>query len=119
MVFLSQQANGLFTAETGYYPSCKQAFESDEYQGYLDSDFHSDAELLQLDSARVNNEIYNGQDSKWTKFVDPGFRGSADIREEVDKIPGYLMTGNPYDTADKALSAVFKACSDYKKPSKK
>ena len=119
MVFLSQQANGLFTAETGYYPSCKQAFESDEYQGYLDSDFHSDAELLQLDSARVNNEIYNGQDSKWTKFVDPGFRGSADIREEVDKIPGYLITGNPYDTADKALTAVFKACSDYKKPAKK
>ena len=118
MVFLSQQANGLFSAQTGYYPTCTQAYESDEYQSYLEADLHSDAEELQLDSARVNNEIYNGENTKWTKFVDPGFRGSADIREEVDKIPGYLMTGNPYDTADKALAAVFKACSDYKKPNK-
>ena len=116
LVYLSQQANGLFAAETGYYPTCTQSYESDDYQSYLEADLHSDAETLQLDSARVNNEIYNGKDSKWTKFVDPGFRGSADIREEVDKIPGYLMTGNPYDTADKALTAVIKACSDYKKP---
>ncbi len=119
MVYLSQQANGLFSAETGYYPTCTQAYESDDYQAYLEADLHSDAETLQLDSARVNNEIYNAKDTKWTKFVDPGFRGSADIREEVDKIPGYLMTGNPYDTADKALTAVFKACSDYKKPASK
>ena len=118
LVFLSQQANGSFAAETGYYPTCTQSFESDDYQAYLEADLHSDAEELQLDSARINNEIYNGEDTKWTKFVDPGFRGSADIREEVDKIPGYLMTGTPYDTADKALTAVFKACSDYKKPTK-
>ena len=118
MIFLSQQANGLFAAETGYYPTCTQSYESDDYQSYLEADLHNDAEELQLDSARVNNEIYNGEGTKWTKFVDPGFRGSADIREEVDKIPGYLMTGNPYDTADKALAAVFKACSDYKKPNK-
>ena len=116
MVFLSQQANGLFAAQTGYYPACTQSYESDDYQSYLEADLHSDAEALQLDSARVNNDIYNAEGTTWTKFVDPGFRGSADIREEVDKIAGYLMTGNPYETADKALNAAFKACSDYKKP---
>jgi len=29
------------------------------------------------------------------------------------------MTGNPYDTAEKALAAVYKACGDYKKPASK
>ena len=115
MIFLSQQENGLFSAETGYYPTCDLAYKSLAYQSYLDADLHSAAEELQLASAVINNNTYNGKDSKWTKFVDPGFRGSADIREEVDKIPGYLMTGNPYDTVDKALAAAYKACSDYKK----
>ena len=113
MVFLSQQENGKFTSQTGYYPTCPFSFESDDYQAYLESDLHSATEELELASATVNNEIYNGKDSGWTKFVDPGFRGSADIREAVDLIPSYLMTGTPYATVDATLDAVYKSCSDY------
>ena len=113
MIFLSQQENGLFTSQTGYYPTCTYAYESDEYQLYLDSDIKTATEILELDSANLNNTIYNGEGSKWTKFVDPGFRGSADIREAVDLIPGYIMTGKPYDTVEKALTGVFNSCSDY------
>ena len=113
MVYLTQQANGQFTSETGYYPTCPYSYNSDEYQAYLENDLQSDAEELELDSANLNNEVYNGQGSTWTKFVDPGFRGSADIRENVDLIAGYLMTGKPYATAEKVIDEVYKACSDY------
>ena len=113
MVFLSQQQNGLFTSQTGYYPTCSFAYDSDEYQSYLESEIKTAAEQLELDSAALNNTVYNGEGSTWTKFVDPGFRGSADIREAVDLIPGYIMTGKPYDSVDKALTAVYNSCSDY------
>ena len=115
MVFLSQQENGKFASQTGYYPTCSYSFESDDYQGYLESDLHSATEELELASAVVNNETYNGEGQGWTKFVDPGFRGSADIREAVELIPGYLMTGNPYATVSAALDAVYNSLSDYHK----
>ena len=113
MVFLTQQENGKFTSQTGYYPTCSYSYNSDDYQSYLENDLSSDAEELELDSAKINNETYNGEGSTWTKFVDPGFRGSADIRENVDLIAGYLMTGKPYATAEKVIDEVYKACSDY------
>ena len=113
MIFLSQQENGLFASQTGYYPTCSYSYNSDEYQSYLESDIKTATEILELASATINNETYNGEGSTWTKFVDPGFRGSADIRESVDLIPGYILTGKPYDTVDKALTAVYNSCSDY------
>ena len=113
MIFLTQQENGKFTSSTGYYPTCPYSYTSDEYQAYLESDLKNDAEELELASATLNNETYNGKDSTWTKFVDPGFRGSADIREAVDLIPSYLMTGKPYETAEAAIDGVYRACSDY------
>ena len=113
MIFLSQQENGFFTSHTGYYPTCTYAYNSDDYQSYLESDIKTATEELELASATLNNEVYNAQDTTWTKFVDPGFRGSADIREAVDLIPGYIMTGKPYDSVEKALTAVYNSCSDY------
>ena len=110
MVYLTQQANGLFTSETGYYPTCNYSYESDDYQSYLDSTLQTATQKLEIASANINNNTYNGKDSTWTKFVDPGFRGSADIREAVDLIPGYLMTG---DSVEKALKTAFNSCSDY------
>ena len=113
MVFLTQQENGTFTSQTGYYPTCNYSYESDDYQSYLDSTIKTAAERLELASADINNNTYNGEGSTWTKFVDPGFRGSADIREAVDLVAGYLMTGKPYDTVEKVLKAVYNSCSDY------
>ena len=115
MVFLSQQENGKFAAQTGYYPTCDFSFKSNDYQAYLDSDLKTATEELELASATINNNTYNGKDAGWTKFVDPGFRGSADIREAVDLIPGYLMTGTPYATVTAALDAVYSSLSDYHK----
>ena len=110
MVFLTQQQNGYFTSETGYYPTCDYSYNSDDYQSYLDSTLQTATQRLEIASATINNETYNGKDSTWTKFVDPGFRGSADIREAVDLVAGYLMTG---DSVEKALKTAYNSCSDY------
>ena len=115
MVFLSQQANGYFTSQTGYYPTCSYSYNSDDYQSYLESELTTATQELELASAVVNNETYNGEGKGWTKFVDPGFRGSADIREAVELIPGYLLTGTPYATVPAALDAVYNSLSDYHK----
>ena len=117
MIFLSQQENGKFASQTGYYPTCPFAYNSIDYQSYLESDLKTATEELELDSANINNTVYNGEGSGWTKFVDPGFRGSADIREAVDLIPGYLMTGTPYATVEATLDAVYSSLSDYHKES--
>ena len=114
MVFLSQQENGKFTSKTGYYPTCSFSYDSIDYQSYLESDLKSATEELELASATVNNTVYNGKDTGWTKFVDPGFRGSADIREAVDLIPGYLMTGTHASVAA-TLETVYSLLSDYQK----
>ena len=115
MVFLSQQANGYFTSQTGYYPTCSYSYNSDDYQAYLESDLTTATQELELASAVVNNTIYNGEGKNWTKFVDPGFRGSADIREAVELIPGYLLTGTPYATVPAVLDAVYGSLVDYHK----
>ena len=80
----------------------------------MESDLKSATEELELASATVNNTVYNGKDTGWTKFVDPGFRGSADIREAVDLIPGYLMTGTHASVAA-TLETVYSLLSDYQK----
>ena len=111
MVYLSQQDNGQFAADTGYYPTCDYSYNSDGYQEYLDSTVKSDTDKLRLASAEVNNNEY--VENHWNKFIDPGFRGSADIREQVELIPGYLMTGT-YDVQG-AIDAIYRTIADYVK----
>jgi ABC-type glycerol-3-phosphate transport system substrate-binding protein len=118
MIFLSQQKNGYFTSQTGYFPTGPFSYNSEDYQLYLESDMQSNTEVLQLECANLNNEIYAGADTGWTKFVDPGFRGSADIRDLVDTIPGLLMVGEPYRTVEEVLNAIYNSLSDYFKPTK-
>ena len=112
MVYLSQQANGKFAAATGYFPTCDFAFNSDEYFNYQDSSLKSSVDILRQASSKVNSDEYVG--NKWTKFVDPGFRGSADIRAAAELIPGYLMT-NTYSSVEETLSEVEKTIIDYVK----
>ena len=112
MVYLSQQGNGAFAANTGYFPTCDYSYNSLEYQQYLDNDLKSNTDILRQESAKVNSDSY--VNDGWVKFVDPGFRGSADIREAVDLIPGYLMT-DTYGGVQETLDAVYKTISDYTK----
>ena len=111
MVYLTQQANGLFASKTGYYPTCDYSYNSLDYQSYLDNDFKSDTDILRQESAAVNANDYV---KSWNKFVDPGFRGSADIREQVELIPNYLLV-HEYDNVEATLAAVMKKLSAYAK----
>ncbi len=112
MVYLSQQANGKFAAATGYFPTCSYAFNSDEYFNYQDSSLKSSVDVLRQASSKVNSDEY--VENKWNKFVDPGFRGSADIRAAAELIPGYLMT-KTYQSVEETLSEVEKTIIDYVK----
>lgn len=111
MCYLSQQANGLFAAKTGYFPSCDFALNSDEYQQWLEQTFYSAEDRAKIDAANINNNIYL---TEWTKFVDPGFRGSADIRQQVNLVPGYLMV-HQYADSDATIDAVVRKLREYVK----
>lgn len=114
MVYLTQQANGDFAARTGYFPTCDYSYNSEDYQLYLDNDFKSDTDVLRQASAAVNAEQYVG--GGWNKFVDPGFRGSADIREKVENIPNYIIANEFGGDIQKILDEVCKSISSYIKP---
>lgn len=110
MVYLSQQANGAFCGNknSGYFPTCEYAKNSEEYQEYLEQDL-SGAALLQQEAAAINSSDYE----EYTRFVDPGFRGSSSIRTEVGYIPGYIFS-NSFGGNDQAiLDDVYVTLSDH------
>ena len=111
MIYLTQQGNGYFAANTGYFPTCDYSYNSLDYQTYLENDFKSDADVIRQASAAVNADEYV---EKWNKFVDPGFRGSADIREVVELIPNYLLV-HEFGSVQATLDAAMKKLSNYAK----
>lgn len=112
IVYLTQQTNGEFAAGTGYFPTCNYAYNSEAYQDYL-ANALSGKELLQQESAKINSEVYSTD--SWSKFVDPGFRGSSSVRTEIGYIAGYIFSGE-YNNDDQAiLDAVYKKITDYVK----
>ena len=113
MVFLSQQVNGKFAAGTGYFPTCKAAFESKDYTEYMESSF-SGKEKLQLEAAKINSTTYADRDAGWERFVDPAFRGSSAVRIEVGYIPGYILSGE-IGNDQQILDDVYSKIRDYVK----
>ena len=113
MVFLSQQVNGTFASGTGYFPTCNAAFNSTDYQEYMNDSFDGAAQL-QLEAAKINSETYGKSSDGWERFVDPAFRGSSAVRQEVGYIPGYILSGEIGD--DQAiLDDVYTKIRDYVK----
>lgn len=111
--YLTQYKNGQFTAGTGYYPTGVRSFESEEYQDYYTNIFTSSGDKLKVGAAKVNSDIYNGDDSTWLKFVDPGFVGSSYIRQEVNFIMPELFYGNPRKTVQEIIDYYYSIFTDY------
>ena len=86
--YLAKYANGLFCANTGYFPSCEFAQNSEEYQEMLNKPTSraTPAEILLKNTAGVNTNTYMPEANLWEKFVDAPFNGSASIREDVIEI---------------------------------
>ena len=103
--YLAQEVNGLFAAETGYYPVCKTATASKEYQDFLtktkddNGNDLDDNTINKQAAAKANSNIYDADGSGWTKFVDPGFNGSSTIRNDVGTILSEVfIDGTAIDT---------------------
>lgn len=132
MKFLSKYANGWFASQTGYYPSCAYAekagpdgtsgmwanydeeeFEGTDYATWLDeaSSSLSTTDRIRAQTAQVNLDTYVNPSEGWTKFVDPPFSGSADIRREVASITPWVFTGTK--TPDVAIKDIYSTLSDY------
>jgi len=111
--YLTQYKNGQFAAGTGYYPTGVSSFESEEYQDYYTNIFTSSGDKLKVGAAKVNSDIYNGDDSTWLKFVDPGFVGSSYIRQEVNFIMPELFYGNPRKTVQEIIDYYYSIFTDY------
>lgn len=110
MVFLTQQKNGEFAAGTGYFPTCKAAMNSTEYQDYLNDTLSAGAKLQQ-NAAIINTLQYGNAAQGWTRFVDPGFQGSSAIRAEATTIPVKVLmetTG-----LQEILDAAYVTLTDY------
>lgn len=102
------EVNGLFCSLTGYYPATKSAYNSTAYQNFLNKAPTDENDANKKKAARVNSDIYDAEDSVWTKFVDPGFNGSSLVRTEVGNlISTVLLTDKAIQTClDESYNAI-------------
>jgi multiple sugar transport system substrate-binding protein len=109
--YMTQIANGTFAASTSYFPTCKTAYNSTDYQAMLAKQTTLQ-ERLAVQAAQVNNDSYSS-DKGWTKFVDPGFVGSSSIRTSIATvIPEMFIDGKDFDTV---MNEQYTALADYVK----
>jgi multiple sugar transport system substrate-binding protein len=85
--------NTLFSVSAGYYPATESGLNSAFYQGYLNATEVNSNDKSKIDSAKVNANFYGQASENWIKFVDPGFVGSSDIREQLDTAFPILLYG--------------------------
>ncbi|MCR5079483.1 MAG: hypothetical protein K6B65_06190 [Bacilli bacterium] len=109
--YLSKYNNGEFAAESGYFPACPYAYNSEEYQEFLTARAVSTVDKINLAAAKVNSEIYINEALGWDKFVDQPFDGSSTIRSKVgDLMTSFLIDGK---TADQIVADGYSQLSDY------
>ena len=100
---------------TGYYPASRSAAESAEYQAFINPseiDYSDSERVAYIESAQLNANEYMNSAKHWFKFVDPGFDGSATIRNRVDGIIGDIVIENS-KTIDEILASYYSALSNY------
>lgn len=93
---------------TGYYPASRSAAGSVIYKEFINGtpDYSDIVATAYREGAQLNEKEYMNKDNHWIKFVDPGFDGSATIRDKADKIIPSII--NDIDkTIDEVLTAVY------------
>ena len=85
--FTTGAAQANWACDTGYFPGSKSAASNKAYVDMLASTDYDNANVVAYrESAQVNEQEYMVAAKGWTKFVDPGFVGSSDIRATVKNI---------------------------------
>jgi multiple sugar transport system substrate-binding protein len=113
--YLSKEANGLWSALSGYYPSCDYAQKSKDYQEFINSPTVSTGDEINYDAAMVNVNNYIASGSTWKKFVDVPFIGSSTVRGDASTIMHELFNTTPQPTPDAVIKAHYSALKDYVK----
>lgn len=108
--YLSQIANGTFAAGSGYFPTCKSAAASEDYQDLLNGTGGSAKDKLNRSAALVNANSYT-EANAWNKFVDPGFNGSSTIRTAVTTAPAQVFISGV--TPQNVVTALYSTLQDY------
>lgn len=105
-----------FASLTGYFPASKSASESQIYKDFLEHAESDPIKKAYRDGARVNNDQYMAADKGWTKFVDPGFLGSSEIRSNVNTLITSLVSNHTkagFDLDSSLSKAYTDLFSDY------
>lgn len=115
--YLTVDRNAEFSKNTGYFPVSESAQGSELYTTFLNGDSanYTPGDRAVQDTAILNNDFYLSTDEAWIKFVDPGFVGSSQIRDEVAFIIGkvfYGDQGRPI-TAQQAIDAAYSRLSSF------
>lgn len=107
-----ENANVDFCISSGYLPVTISGESSDWYQQYIHS-VGTPADQAKISVQKIANETYVNEN--WHKFVDPAFIGSATIRQEVEKITQFILTGasGKIYTPQEAIDFVYKRLSRY------
>jgi len=94
--------------ETGYYPCSKSATNSAEYQAFMNEDktlpaaqaYASPTRVAYREGSKLNNDVYMNASQGWTKFVDPAFKCSSELRTVIKGVLDQVFSiENPEDTA--------------------
>ncbi len=93
MRHMTTTANAEFGIGAGYYPVTYTSLNSPLYQGYISTTTAGASDLSKIGAAKVNAEQYGLPANNWNKFVDPGFVGSSDIREQIATVFPMLFFG--------------------------
>ena len=95
---------------TGYYPASRSATESKLYQDFINPaqpDYSDPIATAYREGAKLNQDEYMMAAMNWTKFVDPGFVGSATIRLKADNIVGDIINYKGEKTIEEVLQGVY------------
>ena len=113
--YLTKYVNGEFSANTGYFPSCDYAFQSDEYQEFFSYRPVSMTDKINLAAAKVNRDLYTAENTDWIKFVDAAFDGSSTVRSTVESAISLLTIGlnGQQQTPTKVLQDLYNELKDY------
>lgn len=85
--------NAEFAVGAGYYPVTQSQLDSPLYQAFINTTGDSASNMSIIGAAYVNSNVYGDPELGWTKFVDPGFVGSSDIREQIATVIPMLFFG--------------------------
>lgn len=119
----ADEGNYNFAINTGYLPVTSSGVQSETYQSFLNTKVGTDSDLARIAVAKLAEEVYGATKTvggvkvnEWTRFVDPAFRGSSTIRDQVEdivKLIYYGLDGKRY-TPQEAIDYTYSRLSDYR-----